>query len=164
MFPLYVSSFQYNIPEKQKYYIMDQQEYEYKQYENDNGYQDDGDYTYEFCEEIYDKAAKYNFRLGENYYFNDRTCNIVESIQRGLINEHGFLQYYQGGILDANPIVWMFILAILPACITLALVYLYNNYQGSIDGKDFDISLVDSDDDDNAYSVRFSDDDPVVFT
>ena len=89
---------------------MDQQEYEYKQYGNDNGYQDDGDYTYEFCEEIYDEAAKCNFRLGENYYFNDRTCNIVESIQCGLINEHGFLQYYQGGILDANPIVWMFIL------------------------------------------------------
>ena len=66
--------------------------------------------------------------------------------------------------MDANPIVWMFILAILPACITLASVYLYNNYQGSIDGKDFDTLSVDSDDEDNSYSVRFSDDDPVVFT
>ncbi len=151
--------------QKNKYYIMNQQEYEYVQYGNNDGYQDDGDTVYEFCEEIYQESAKCNTRLGEDYYSKQRTCNIVESIQHGNLNERGYLKYYKGGVINMATVVWMFILVILPACIALTLGYLYMHYRrGTIEGKEFDTTLVDSDHEIEEYSVRFSDEEPTVFT
>ena len=132
------------------------------QYENQKaGYYDGNEEEFEVCENLVDNSLQCNAKLDKKRRYSQKNvgvCNYIDSFQKGNIDSTGKL------VTKMTVMDWLVLLFIIPGCISMVLVIAFYAYtsRNSIDNDDLDDNLVG--DDNLEPGVRFSDDEPAVFT
>ena len=132
--------------------MLDQDKYEQVQ----AGYYNNGEEAlFDVCDDLYDYSVQCNQHLQQNSNQGlsadaRATCEIIDSFQKRSFDEFGYFK------AKMRPIHWVLLLVILPGCVALILFILYQ-LRVPIENEDLDENLVE-------HGVRFSDDEPAVFT